>query len=108
MRIVSWNVNGVRAIMKKDFQQSVEQLNADILCLQETKANSEQVKTALQLIDGYHVVANASKARKGYSGTSILSRSAPLSVRHDMGVEEHDQEGRVIAAEFEDYFVVTV
>ena len=108
MRIVSWNVNGVRAIMKKDFQQSVEQLNADILCLQETKGNSEQVKTALQLIDGYHVVANASKARKGYSGTSILSRSAPLSVRHDMGVEEHDQEGRVIAAEFEDYFVVTV
>lgn len=108
MKIVSWNVNGVRAIMKKDFQKSVAALDADILCLQETKANTEQVKTAVALLEGYHVYANASKARKGYSGTAILSRREPLSIRYDIGLEEHDQEGRVIAAEYEDYFVVTV
>lgn len=107
MKMISWNVNGVRAIMKKDFPESVHKLDADIICLQETKANTEQVKIALELIDGYHVYANASKARKGYSGTAILSRTEPMSVIYDMGVEEHDQEGRVITAEFEDYFVVT-
>lgn len=94
--------------MKKDFSQSVNDLKADVICLQETKANTEQVKIALQLIDGYHVFANASKARKGYSGTAILSKKEPISVAYDMGVEAHDQEGRVIAAEFEAYFVVTV
>ena len=108
MKLISWNVNGVRAIMKKDFQKSVDELDADLLCLQETKANAEQVKIALELVTGYHVYANASKARKGYSGTAILSRKEPISVIYDLGVEEHDKEGRVIAAEFEDYFVVTV
>lgn len=108
MKIISWNVNGVRAIMKKDFQKSVKKLGADILCLQETKANTEQVKITLELVDGYKVFANASKARKGYSGTAILSRMEPLNVIYDMGVEEHDQEGRVIAAEYKDYYVVTV
>ena len=106
--MISWNVNGVRAIMKKDFQRSVDELDADLLCLQETKANTEQVKIALELVKGYHVYANASKARKGYSGTAILSRKEPISIIYDMGVEEHDKEGRVIAAEFEEFFVVTV
>lgn len=108
MKLVSWNVNGVRAIMKKDFQKSVKALYADILCLQETKANREQVKIALELLNGYFVYANASKARKGYSGTAILTKTEPVDVKYDMGVEEHDQEGRVIAAEFEDFYVVTV
>ncbi|MCK5211061.1 MAG: exodeoxyribonuclease III, partial [Cyclobacteriaceae bacterium] len=108
MKLVSWNVNGVRAIMKKDFPQSIKNLDADIICLQETKANTEQTKIALELINGYHVYANASKARKGYSGTAILSKEKPLSVIYDMGVEAHDQEGRVIAVEFDDYYLVTV
>lgn len=108
MKLISWNVNGVRAIMKKDFQKSVKDMDADVLCLQETKANTEQVKIALELVDGYHVYANASKARKGYSGTALLSRVEPLAVTYDMGIEGHDQEGRVIAAEFNDYYVVTV
>lgn len=108
MKIVSWNVNGVRAIMKKDFQKSVKDLDADIVCLQETKANTEQVKIALELLDGYYVYANASKTRKGYSGTAILSKAEPLAVTYDMGVEEHDQEGRVIAAEYPAQYVVTV
>ena len=108
MKLISWNVNGVRAIMKKDFQKSVKALNADILCLQETKANTEQVKIALELLNGYHVYANASKARKGYAGTAILTKTKPVDVKLDMGVEEHDQEGRVIAAEFENFYVVTV
>ncbi len=107
MKLVSWNVNGIRAIMKKDFAGSVASLDADVLCLQETKANTEQVKIALELVDGYHVCANASKARQGYSGTAILSKKTPISVTYDMGIETHDQEGRVIAAEFDDYFVVT-
>jgi len=107
MKLVSWNVNGIRAIVKKDFQKSVKELDADIICLQETKANTEQVKIALGLLDGYQIYANASKARKGYSGTAILSREEPLEVKYDMGVEEHDQEGRVIAAEYTDFFVVT-
>lgn len=108
MRMISWNVNGVRAIMKKDFIASVRELNTDILCLQETKASPEQSKIALELIDGYHIYANGSKARKGYSGTAILSRQEPLSVSYDMGVEEHDQEGRVITLEYDEYYLVTV
>ena len=94
--------------MKKDFVKSVQDLDTDILCLQETKANTEQVKIALELINGYQVFANASKERKGYSGTAILSRTEPIDVLYDMGVEEHDQEGRVIAAEFSKYYIVTV
>jgi exodeoxyribonuclease-3 len=108
MKLVSWNVNGVRAIMKKDFVKSVKALAPDVLCLQETKASSEQSKIALELLDGYHVAANGSKARQGYSGTAILSRQKPVSLTYDMGIEAHDQEGRVITAEFDDYFMVNV
>ncbi len=108
MKIISWNVNGIRAIIKKEFATRIEEMDPDILCLQETKANTEQVKDAAQLINGYHVVANASKGRKGYSGTAILSKAKPIEVTFDMGIEEHDQEGRVIAAEFENFFLVNV
>lgn len=108
LHLVSWNVNGVRAIVKKDFLQDVKTMNPDVLCLQETKAQPEEVKTALQLLPEYELATNSSKARKGYSGTAILSKEKPLEVFYDMGIEEHDQEGRVIAAEYESFFLVTV
>ena len=107
MRLVSWNVNGIRAAMKKDFVQSLEAMETDVLCLQETKAQDEQVAEALAEINGYHLYSNSAE-KKGYSGTAILSKSEPLSVRYDMDIEEHDQEGRVIAAEFEGFYLVTV
>ena len=108
LHLVSWNVNGIRAIVKKDFIKDVKDMNPDILCLQETKAQPEEVKTALQLLPHYEVVANSSKGRKGYSGTAILSKEKPLSVFYDMGIDEHDQEGRVITAELKHFFVITV
>lgn len=105
---VSWNVNGIRAILKKDFLTSVKAMAPDILCLQETKAAKEETLSALELLADYHVFANSSKARKGYSGTAIITKEEPVNVTYDMGLEEFDQEGRVIAAEFTTYFVVTV
>jgi exodeoxyribonuclease-3 len=108
LHLVNWNVNGIRSIIKKDFVTSVNQMAPDIFCMQETKAGTEDVKSALELLPGYHVYINSSKARKGYSGTAILSKEEPMQVTFDMGVEEHDQEGRVITAEYPTYFVVTV
>ncbi|MFC2125923.1 exodeoxyribonuclease III [Bacteroidota bacterium] len=108
MRIISWNVNGIRAIMKKDFGKSINKLEPDVLCLQETKANPEQVREAVESIKGYHVYANGSKGRKGYSGTAILSMTEPLSVDYDMGINEHDQEGRITTLEYKDFYVVNV
>jgi len=107
MRLVSWNVNGVRAIMKKDFIASLNSMETDVLCLQETKAQDEQVSEALKEIEGYHLYRNSAE-KKGYSGTAILTKQEPLSVQYDMGIEEHDTEGRVIAAEFENFFLITV
>lgn len=108
LHLVSWNVNGIRAIIKKDFPKDVQEMAPDVLCLQETKGQPEDVKTALQLFTDYNIYVNSSKARKGYSGTAILSRQEPLEVTYDMGIEEHDQEGRVITAEFEKFHLVTV
>jgi exodeoxyribonuclease-3 len=107
MRIASWNVNGLRAVMKKSFTESLDVLQADVLCLQETKAQDDQVVTALQGVDGYHIYSN-SAVKKGYSGVAILSRQKPLQVSADIGIEEHDQEGRVLTAEFTDFYLVTV
>lgn len=107
MKIISFNVNGIRAILKKNFKEDVANMNPDILCLQETKAQDDQVAEALKDFTDYHIYSN-SAVKKGYSGTAILSKEKPLSVSTDIGIEEHDQEGRVIAAEFEDFFVVTV
>lgn len=107
MRIISFNVNGIRAIAQKTFLQDVKTMNADILCLQETKATVDQVKETLQSLGEYHVYANEA-GRKGYSGTAILSRTAPLSVTFDMGIPEHDEEGRVICAEYADFYLITV
>ena len=107
MKIVSFNVNGIRAIMKKEFTSSVDALNPDILCLQETKAQDLQVEEALASINGFHLSAN-SATKKGYSGTAILSKVKPLSIQYDMGIAKHDDEGRVICAEFEDFYLVNV
>lgn len=107
MRLVSWNVNGIRAVMKKDFVSSFISMNTDVLCLQETKAQDDQVIEALKGIEGYHLYQNSAE-KKGYSGTAILTRIKPISVQYDMGIEEHDNEGRVIAAEFDNFFLVTV
>ena len=107
MRLISWNVNGIRAVMKKDFTESLELMNPDVLCLQETKAQDDQVQEALKPLEGWHVYSN-SAVKKGYSGTAIISKEKPLSVTSDIGIEEHDTEGRVLCAEFNDYFVVTV
>lgn len=108
LHLVNWNVNGIRSIMKKDFLKDIQTMNPDILCLQETKASSEEVKSLCELLPDYKVYVNSSKARKGYSGTAILTKTAPLSVTFDMNIEEHDQEGRVITAEYDQFFMVTV
>ncbi len=108
LHLVSWNVNGIRAIVKKDFLKDIKSLSPDVLCLQETKAQNEDAQTTLSLLNGYHIYTNSSKERKGYSGTAILSRREPLNLTYDIGVEKHDQEGRVITAEYEKFHLVTV
>lgn len=105
-KIISWNLNGVRAVVKKGLHDIIKDLDADVICFQETKAQDDQVKEALEGVD-YHIYSN-SAVKKGYSGTAILSKKEPISVSYDMGIEEHDQEGRVICAEYDDYFLVTV
>ena len=107
-KIISWNVNGIRAIIKKDFINDINKLDADIICLQETKANVEQTKTALTVFDQYHVFANSSKARKGYSGTAVLTRIKPLKVTYDINIKIHDQEGRVILLEYDNFNLINV
>jgi len=107
MKIISFNVNGIRAIMQKSFIEDMKKVDADIICLQETKATVEQVKEVAKAVDGYHVFANEAE-RKGYSGTAILTKHTPIAVTYYIGKEEHDNEGRVTCAEFESYFLVTV
>ncbi len=106
MKIVSFNVNGIRAIAQKNFLEDVPNLDADVLCLQETKATVDQVKETLEGLN-YHVFANEAE-RKGYSGTAILTKKEPIQVSTDIGMVDHDQEGRVITAEFDNMYVVNV
>lgn len=108
MKIISWNVNGIRAIVKKGFIESVKAMDPDMVCLQEIKGQSEDVKTALSLLPEYKHYINPAKNRKGYSGTAILSKEKPINVEYDMAIEEHDQEGRIVTAEYEYFFLVTV
>ncbi len=104
MRLVSWNVNGIRSVLGKGFPEYLERADADIVCLQEIKARPEQVD---HRFDGYQIFWNPAQ-RPGYSGTAILTRKQPLSVTNGIGRAEHDSEGRVITAEFRDFFVVNV
>lgn len=107
MKIVSWNVNGIRAIAKKGFAESRLALNSDMLCLQETKAQTAEVEKALALSDHQPLYINHAE-RKGYSGTAIISEKMPLKVTYDMGVEAHDSEGRIITAEYDRFYLVNV
>lgn len=107
MKLISWNVNGIRAAVKKGFIDQMVELDADVICLQETKAQPDEVEAALNDLEGYELFANSAD-KKGYSSTAILTRKPVTAVTPDMGIEEHDTEGRVLTAEFEDYFIVTV
>ena len=107
MRLLSWNVNGIRAAVGKGFVEAVNALDCDVICLQETKAQDDQVIAALEALDGYHIYPNSAE-KKGYSGTAVISRDKPLEITPDMGVDEHDREGRVICAEYPAFFLVTV
>ena len=105
MKLLSWNVNGIRAAVKKGFLEYLEDENPDIICIQETKAHPEQVD--LQLLDYPYQYWNSAE-KKGYSGTAIFSKIEPLAIKYGLGIKKHDLEGRVITAEFNDYFLVTV
>lgn len=107
MNIISWNVNGIRAIAKKDFFEDVDKMNPDILCLQETKAQNEEVEKTLSEMSDYNRYYNSAE-KKGYSGTALLSNTKPISLVNDMGVAEHDNEGRIQCAEYPDFFLVNV
>lgn len=104
MKLISWNVNGLRACVGKNFMEDFEKLDADIFCLQETKLQEGQLTLPLP---GYHQYWNYA-VKKGYSGTAVFTKKEPLSVSYGIGIEEHDQEGRVITLEFSDFYLVTV
>lgn len=104
MKLISWNVNGIRACLTKGFEERFQELDADIFCLQETKCQQGQVKLDLP---GYYQYWNYAN-RKGYSGTAIFTKKEPLFVFYGMGIEEHDKEGRVITLEFEEFYMITV
>ena len=103
-KMISWNVNGLRAVVGKGFLDIFNELDADIFCLQETKLQACQIDLDLP---GYHQYWNYAE-KKGYSGTAIFTKEEPLSVAYGIGIEEHDKEGRVITLEFPDYYVITV
>lgn len=104
MKFISWNVNGIRACVQKGFLDFFQEADADIFCLQETKMQEGQLDLELP---GYHQYWNYA-VRKGYSGTAVFTKKEPLSVRYGIGIEEHDQEGRVITLEFDDFYFITV
>ena len=111
MKLISWNVNGIRACLKKGFQEFFKQINADIFCIQETKMQiiegkeTEEVKEILKLpiFKDYYCYWNSAE-KKGYSGTAIFTKTKPITVKYGIGIEEHDKEGRVITLEFENFF----
>lgn len=104
--LVSWNVNGARAIYKNGFMDWLVAAKADIVCLQETRADEHQLPAELRQPAGYHAFWNPSRSKKGYSGTAILTRQAPLSVEMGLGVEEFDREGRTIIAEYPNFVLL--
>ena len=104
MKLVSWNVNGIRACVQKGFLEFFNKVNADIFCIQESKLQEGQINLEL---DGYYQYWNYAE-KKGYSGTAIFSKKEPITVSYGIGIEEHDKEGRIITLEFEDFYVITV
>lgn len=107
MRLISWNVNGLRAVLGKGFADLLRENPADVWCLQETKAHPEQVDRTFLAEGGWHAEWNSAE-KKGYSGVAVFSRVPPLSVRHGFGIDEHDREGRVLTLEFETFHLVNV
>ena len=105
MKLISWNVNGIRACLNKGFGDFFKTVNADIFCIQETKCQKEQVE-GLEY-DGYTSYWNSAE-KKGYSGTAVFTKIKPITVTYGIGIEEHDKEGRVITLEFEDFYLVNV
>ena len=103
MKFISWNVNGLRAVMGKNFMEDFQKLDADFFCLQETKLQEGQIEMDLP---GYYQYWNYA-VKKGYSGTAIFTKHEPISVSYGIGIEEHDQEGRVITLEYPDYYMIT-
>src|SRR4051794_40279906 len=104
MKLVSWNVNGLRACVKKGFLEYFQEVDADIFCVQETKLQEGQINLEL---DGYHQFWNYA-VKKGYSGTAVFTKNLPLSVRYGVGEDESEDEGRILTLEFEDFFLVNV
>ena len=104
MKFISWNVNGLRACVGKDFEQSFNTLNADFFCLQETKMQAGQLDLQFPGYESYWNYAD----KKGYSGTAIFTKHKPLSIKYGIGIDEHDHEGRVIALEYDKFYIVTV
>lgn len=104
MKFISWNVNGLRACVKKDFEASFHHLDADFFCLQETKMQAGQLDLQFEGYQSYWNYAD----KKGYSGTAIYTKHTPVNVTYGLGIDEHDHEGRVITMEMEDFFLITV
>ena len=104
MKLVSWNVNGLRACLTKGFEEAFRELDADVFCLQETKLQKEQICFSPE---GYHAYWNHAE-KKGYSGTAMFTKTEPLNVTYGIGIEAHDHEGRVITAEFDSFYMITV
>tara|TARA_B100000700_G_C14951250_1_gene811749 strand:+ start:39 stop:797 length:759 start_codon:yes stop_codon:yes gene_type:complete len=107
MKLISWNLNGIRAVAKKGLIDKIYSMNPDIIGFQETKAQDDQVREALFGIQGYHIYSNSAQ-KKGYSGTAILAKKEPLNTLYGIGVEEFDNEGRVLTCEFDDFYFTTV
>lgn len=103
MKLISWNVNGIRACLNKGFSDFFKEVNADIFCLQETKCQPEQINLEFE---GYTSYWNSAE-KKGYSGTAIFTKKQPVNVTYGIGIEEHDKEGRIITLEFENFYLVT-
>ena len=104
MKFISWNVNGLRAAVGKEFEKSFQELNADFFCLQETKMQAGQLDLRFEGYESYWNYAD----KKGYSGTAIYTRHQPISVKYGIGIDEHDHEGRVITLEYSNFFLITV
>lgn len=104
MKLISWNVNGIRACVSKGFEEFFKEIDADIFCIQETKCQIGQIDLQFE---GYTSFWNSAE-KKGYSGTAIFTKNNPLSINYGIGIEEHDKEGRVITLEFENFYMVTI
>lgn len=107
MNITSWNINGLKAIVKKDFFESIKKMNPDIICLQETKAQENEVHKILMPLNKYAIYCNSAE-KKSYSGTALLCKNKPIKIVNDLGISEHDTEGRILCADYLNFYIVNV